>query len=76
MRLEDLQAQRTPCGMLLVLAGLREILALAGMNYYTSIVSLLVPVNKGFHIVRVEETFLDGSLAVTYAVDASLLDSG
>ena len=55
MRLEDLQAQRTPCGMLLVLAGLREILALAGMNYYTSIVSLLVPVNKGFHIVRVRK---------------------
>ena len=55
MRLEDLQAQRTPCGMLLVLAGLCEILALAGMNYYASIVSLLVRVNKGFHIVRVRK---------------------
>ena len=55
MRLEDLRAQRTPCGMLLVLAGLGEILALAGMNYYTSIVSLLVRVNKGFHIVRVRK---------------------
>ena len=55
MRLEDLQAQRTPCGMLLVLAGLGEILALAGMNYYASIVSLLVRVNKGFHIVRVRK---------------------
>ena len=55
MRLEDLQAQRTPCGMLLVLTGLGEILALAGMNYYASIVSLLVRVNKGFHIVRVRK---------------------
>ena len=41
--------------MLLVLAGLGEILALAGMNYYASIVSLLVRVNKGFHIVRVRK---------------------
>ena len=45
-----------------------------GMNYSTSIISLLVPVNKGFRIVRVEEAFLDGSLAVSCAVDASLLE--